>query len=386
LTDLKICSVVGARPQFIKAAMISRAVQRFNRGSNAVKVREVLIHTGQHYDPDMNDVFFEELKIRRPDYNLGVGSGSHGEMTGQMLVGIERALLKEKPDWVVVYGDTNSTLAGAFGAAKIPVAIAHVEAGLRSHNAAMPEETNRGLTDRLSALLFAPTKAAADNLRHEGIRQGVFQVGDVMYDAFLAFRKLALRKSPILEKLRLAPGSYCLATVHRQENTDDRKRLASIFRAFDELAREHLPVIFPLHPRTREALARWNIQPNKRRVRLIAPVRYLDMLLLSSSACVVATDSGGLQKEAFFARVPCLTLREETEWGETVSTGWNVLTGSDRRVIINAFAEIADGARRSALGPEHFYGHGDASIKIVRALVDCSPFDLKSWKPGRGLS
>jgi UDP-GlcNAc3NAcA epimerase len=378
---LKVCSIVGARPQFIKAAMVGRAIRHFNRESRSVRIREVLVHTGQHYDREMDRVFFDELKVREPDYHLGVGSGPHGGMTGRMLMGIEMALLAENPDWVLVYGDTNSTLAGAFCAAKIPLPVAHVEAGLRSRNLEMPEEVNRILTDRLSALLFAPTLSAVRNLRKEGIRRGVYRVGDITYDAFIAYRRLASRQSDILARLRLRPGEYCLATVHRQENTDDPARLLSIARALSELARKHLSVIIPLHPRTRQALKQWGIELAGPRVRVIAPLRYLDLIALLISARGVLTDSGGIQKESFFARVPCLTLRGETEWEETVTSGLNRLVGANRKAIVEGFGWLLEGGPPDAPGPGVFYGNGDAGSKIVKALVSASPFDLKAWKP-----
>jgi UDP-N-acetylglucosamine 2-epimerase len=382
--ELKVCSILGARPQLVKAAAVSRAIRRFNRHDQAIRIREILIHTGQHYDFEMSQVFFAQLKLPRPAYNLGVGSGPHGLMTGKMLMGIEKALLKEKPDWALVYGDTNSTLAGAFAAAKIPLPIAHVEAGLRSFNRDMPEEINRLITDHLSALLFCPTQRAVRNLRKEGIVRGVFHVGDVMYDAFLIHKNLALKKSSILQRLGLAARRYCLATVHRQENTDDLLRLESIFKAFDALASKDLPFVIPIHPRTRLALKR--LEGTARRnpyVRLISPLDYFDITVAIGQARAVLTDSGGIQKESFFAGIPCVTLRNETEWTETIESGWNYLGGAHTEEIIKSFSMAIRQEPRKELTPESYFGDGQASRKILEALIKSSPFDLESWSPAR---
>ena len=360
---LKIVSVVGARPQFIKAAAVSR-VLRTTEG-----VKEILVHTGQHYDANMSDVFFEELEIPRPDYKLGIGSGTHGEQTGKMIEAIEKVLLEEKPDWELVYGDTNSTLAGALAAVKLHIPVAHVEAGLRSFNRHMPEEINRVLTDHASDLLFAPTKTAVMNLRHEGIpEERIKLVGDVMYDAALYYGKKAERQSQILNKLGLKPKEYILATVHRAENTDDPSRLRVIFDALCEIACE-IKVVLPLHPRTREALIKSGMYDKVAScICLTEPVGYLDMVMLEKNARLIATDSGGVQKEAFFYRVPCVTLREETEWVELVELGWNL--------VVPPFSAggIVD-AVRSRLGSfsgaeENPYGDGHSAAKIVDYLIN----------------
>jgi UDP-GlcNAc3NAcA epimerase len=321
---LKVVSIVGARPQFIKAAVLSRALRQEHT--------EILVHTGQHYDPNMSDVFFQELDIPNPEYHLGIGSGSHGEQTGAMLSAIEEVLLKEQPDWVLVYGDTNSTLAGALAAAKLHFKVAHVEAGLRSFNRAMPEEINRVLTDHISDILFCPTQTAVDNLTAEGIRHGVQRVGDVMYDALIWAVERAAGTSTILPRLGLLPQGFLLATVHRAENTDDPERMAGILAAFNEV--DEL-LLWPVHPRTRKILVGLHWQPGSH-VRLIDPVGYLDMARLESSARLILTDSGGVQKEAMWLGVPCITLRDETEWVETVRSGWNTLAGANTPAILGA--------------------------------------------------
>lgn len=359
---LKIVSVVGARPQFIKAAAVSRVLK------SAEGVNEILVHTGQHYGANMSHVFFEELEIPRPDYNLGIGSGTHGAQTGKMLEAIEKVLLEEKPDWVLVYGDTNSTLAGALAAVKLHIPVAHVEAGLRSFNRHMPEEINRVLTDHASDLLFAPTKTAVMNLRHEGIpEERIKLVGDVMYDAALFYGKKAELQSQILNKLGLKPKEYVLATVHRAENTDDPVRLKVIFDALCEIAGE-IKVVLPLHPRTREALIKSAMYDKvASSICLTEPVGYLDMVMLEKNARLIATDSGGVQKEAFFYRVPCVTLREETEWVELVELGWNFLTSPISKETIIA------GIRYNYINhdrSEHYpYGKGNSAEKVLHFLL-----------------
>jgi len=304
---MKVVSVIGARPQFIKAAPVGQTLR-------AVDHTEVLVHTGQHYDDDMSAVFFRELEIPEPDYNLGVGSGLHGWQTGQMLIRIEEVLLAEKPDWVLVYGDTNSTLAGALAAVKLRAPLAHVEAGLRSFNREMPEEHNRVLTDHCSDLVFCPTQTAVDNLAREGITQGVHLVGDMMYDAVLQFAEIARQRSTILQDLGLEPKGYLVATVHRPYNTDVPENLRNILTAFLEIGE---PIVFPVHPRTRRKIAQldgtFGLERATRNVRMIEPVGYLDMLVLEQNARLILTDSGGMQKEAYFFSVPCVTLRPETE-------------------------------------------------------------------------
>ncbi len=347
---MKIVSIVGARPQFIKAAPVSATLRQ--------SFTEILVHTGQHYDHGMSAVFFQELGIPEPEYNLGIGSGSHGQQTGQMLAAIEAVLLQEKPDWLLVYGDTNSTLAGALAAAKLHIPIAHVEAGLRSYNRTMPEEINRVLTDHCSNLLFCPTQTAVDNLASEGIHQGVHQVGDVMVDALYYFLPKA-EQSPILNQHSLTSGDYVLATIHRASNTDTAEALAQVL---DCLAQSAWPVVWPIHPRTAAALHRFALTPPPN-VRLIPPVGYLEMLALEKQARFILTDSGGVQKEAYIFAVPCITLREDTEWVETVAQGWNTLTGADAAKVREALARP-----RPDTTPPPVFGDGAAAAKIAHYL------------------
>jgi len=348
--------VVGARPQFIKMGPVSRAL--------AGHAEEVVVHTGQHYDPQMSALFFDELDIAEPAYHLGVGSGRHGEQTGRALAGVEAVILEQRPDAVVVYGDTNSTLAGALAAAKLHVPVAHVEAGLRSFNRAMPEEVNRVLTDHCSTLLFAPTRDAVEHLRREGIERGVQLVGDVMYDSALQLLPAARERfAGLAGELGIKSGGYLLATVHRAENTDDPVRLANILRALGQCG---LPVILPLHPRTAAAIARHELGDSVTAaggLRLIAPVGYLDMLGLESAARAILTDSGGVQKEAYFVGTPVVTVRDETEWVETVAAGWNQVVGTDPDRILAALAAAAKGS------PIEDYGDGRAASRIVEALL-----------------
>lgn len=368
---MKIVTIVGARPQFIKAAAVSRAISRYNQKASDVsdRLQEVTIHTGQHYDHNMSEVFFRELEIPEPDINLEVGSGSHGQQTGQILMSIEKVMLSEKPDRIIVYGDTNSTLAGALAAVKLHIPVAHVEAGLRSFNRVMPEEHNRVLTDHCSDLLFCPTKVSVENLKNEGIISGVHQVGDVMYDSVLYNVKLAEQKSKILEKLKLEPRSYALATVHRAENTNDSNRLRSIFKAFEQISSDGLPVIIPLHPRTRKIISEYGL--SLKYVQTIEPVSYLDMLLLEKYSKMILTDSGGVQKEAFWMKVPCITLRDETEWIETVEAGWNSVVGSDSSRIKEAVRMAQPGSKLKKV-----YGNGKASQKIVEIVKTISGTSL----------
>lgn len=356
-TALKVATLVGARPQFIKAAVVSRAFR-----AQASEVREVLIHTGQHYDANMSDVFFAELDIPHPDYHLGIGGGTHGQNTGRMIEAIEGVLLQERPDWVLVYGDTDSTLAGTLAAVKLHGPVAHVEAGLRSFNRRMPEEINRVLTDHAADLLFTPTDTATRNLAREGITgEQVRQVGDVMYDAALYYGERAEPRNRILDTLGLAAKSYILATLHRAENTDDPERMRNILAGF---AQAPQPVIWPLHPRTRKRLADFGLTlPDT--VRTIDPVGYLDMVMLEKHAALIATDSGGVQKEAYFHGVPCLTLREETKWVETVEAGWNQVIGADAACIAAALHR----ATVSGLTRIDAYGDGRSARKIVACLL-----------------
>jgi UDP-GlcNAc3NAcA epimerase len=353
----KIVTIVGARPQFIKAAAISRVLRQQS------DLADVLVHTGQHYDENMSRVFFDELDIPEPQYNLEISGGSHGAMTGRMLGAIEEVLLAEKPDWLLIYGDTNSTLAGALAAAKLHIPVAHVEAGLRSFNMRMPEEVNRIVSDRLSTLLFCPTPTAVANLRSEGVTQGVHKVGDVMYDVALFYGEKARATSALLQKLNLVPGRFVLATCHRAENTDDPQRLTGIIEGLGVVARE-LPVIFPVHPRTRQLIQRLGLDTKAAAITMIEPLPYLDMVALEMAAKVVCTDSGGVQKEAFFFGVPCVTMRDETEWVELVQSGWNILTGADPIRIRDAVMAASPPKGTQPL----LYGDGKAAEKIVALL------------------
>lgn len=358
---IKVLTVLGARPQFIKAAAVSRAI----RNAASADVSEVIVHTGQHYDEKMSQIFFEELDIPSPHYNLGISDLSHGAMTGRMLEAIETVILREAPDCVLVYGDTNSTLAGALAAAKLHVPVAHVEAGLRSFNMRMPEEVNRIVADRVSRLLFCPTDKAVQNLASEGITAGVHNVGDVMYDAVLHYGAKAKRGSHVDRDLGLSEKGFVLATCHRQENTDDSERMVGIVAALAQISGD-LPVVFPMHPRTRKRLSNLGLDAYLSCLRVIEPVSYLEMIALEQGARVIVTDSGGVQKEAFFFGVPCVTLRDETEWVETVACGWNCLAGADRERIVAAY-EVQTGFDTDAERPE-FYGEGRAADKILAAV------------------
>jgi UDP-N-acetylglucosamine 2-epimerase len=347
---MKIISVVGARPQFIKCAPVSRAVRKM--------AEEIVIHTGQHYDVNLSKSFFDDLHIPAPDYNLGVGSGTHGYQTGAMLKGIEDILLVEHPDTVLVYGDTNSTVAGALAAAKLHIPLAHIEAGLRSYNKDMPEEINRVVTDHCSDLLFCPTKTAVFNLKKENISQGVHLVGDVMYDALLYNIELA-QQSPILQQLHLEPKTFVLATLHRASNTDNGDALTRIMTGLSHL---DYTVVFPVHPRTRKALKTFGISPGKN-IFVTEPVGYLDFLKLESEAAAIVTDSGGIQKEAYILRIPCITVRKETEWVETVEDGWNTLVGTDTDLIMRTVQEF-----RPKKEQRQLFGDGTAAQKIAHIL------------------
>lgn len=336
-TKIKLMSLVGARPQFIKLAPLVKAIQNHNLGSLDRKIDHFIIHTGQHYDHGMSDIFFDELEIPFPDINLGVGSGPHGAQTGKMLEGIEKILMDEKPDMFIIFGDTNSTVAGALAAAKLHIPIAHIEAGLRSFNRKMPEEVNRIMSDHVSELLLAPTPTAIANLQHEGLQARTISSGDIMYDTVLLNSKLAEKKSTILETIRMEAGSYAIATCHRAENTNDPQRLANIMNCFNEIATDHFPVVFPMHPRTKNMLP--NVLPDWKPAEnliILEPLGYLDMVQLIGHANMALTDSGGLQKEAFFLECPCVTMRDETEWTETVEAGGNIITGADPQKIMDA--------------------------------------------------
>jgi len=354
----KIVTIVGARPQFIKAAAVSREILK-----RPNDIQEVMVHTGQHYDPNMSQVFFDELEIPAPKHNLEISGGGHGVMTGRMLEGIEQILLDEKPDWVLIYGDTNSTLAGALAAAKLHIPVAHVEAGLRSFNMRMPEEVNRILADRVSTLLLCPTDTAVANLADEGISQGVSNVGDVMYDVALYYRERARVSSTIMARLGLEKKCFALATCHRAENTDSPERLREILHGLAMIGRE-LPVVLPLHPRTRKLVSDYFLEELLEGLTVVEPLSFLDMVALEQAARVILTDSGGVQKEAYFYGVPCITMRDETEWIETVSSGWNTLVGASGARITQAYAELDSHYRDASANP---YGHGHAS----RIVVDC---------------
>lgn len=345
---MKILSIVGARPQFIKAAAVSNVLR--------TEHEEVLIHTGQHYDENMSKIFFDELEIPKPDYDLGIGSGGHGVQTGNMLVKLEEIYLKEKPDLVLVYGDTNSTLAGALCASKLLIPVAHVEAGLRSFNKRMPEEQNRILTDHISSLLFVPTNTAIENLKNEGISTNIYNVGDVMYDAVKHFTSIAKEKSNILDELALDKREYILTTIHRAENTNDINRLSDIISALNKSKDKF---ILPLHPRTKKYIESYNLKLNKN-ITIIEPVGYLDMINLEMNANKIVTDSGGVQKEAYFMSKPCITLREETEWIETIEAGWNILVGTNTDMITNAIADFYPTKNRIDI-----FGDGNAAYKIL---------------------
>ena len=359
---MRVVTVVGARPQFIKAAPVSRALA-------AVGIEEIVVHSGQHYDDAMSGRFFSELEIPAPRYNLGVGSGSHAVQTGQMLIALEPLFQKLQPDWVPVYGDTNTTIAAALAAVKLHVPVAHVEAGLRSGNMAMPEEINRIVTDRVSTLLFAPTTGAMEHLLNEGTPSAQVELsGDVMFDAALAFMPRAKAQSRILERLGAVPGGFILATIHRAENTDDPDRIVAIMKG---LGGGTLPVFLPLHPRTAKRLAEDGIAASAS-VRFIEPVGYLDMLRLMGSARLIVTDSGGVQKEAYFCRTPCVTVRTETEWGELVDAGWNHLVPPLSAEAVRT--GVLDGLSRQvpSVAPD-LYGDGNASAKIAARLVSFAP-------------
>ena len=358
---MKICTIVGARPQFIKAAVVSRVIAATEH------VQEVIVHTGQHYDANMSDQFFTELHIPTPTYHLNIGSSNHGKQTGQMLTAIEEVLLKEKPDWVLVYGDTNSTLAGALAAAKLHIPVAHVEAGLRSFNRRMPEEINRVTTDHLSTILFAPTETAYKRLLQEGIEESaIFNVGDVMYDAALYYNEQNTKRKTIVESLALENKSYVLATIHRAENTDVTHRLTNICNALIELAQHH-EVVLPLHPRTDAILEKLGLlKLMKDKLQIIEPVGYLDMLALEQKALMIVTDSGGVQKEAYFNQVPCITLRDETEWVELVETGWNVLCSPEREFSLVAFLDHVN--KSSYTGAIRLYGEGNTAQELVAII------------------
>lgn len=356
---MKIVTIVGARPQFIKASALSREILKHP------EMQEIIIHTGQHFDANMSDVFFREMDIPAPRYQLDVHSLPHGAMTGRMMEGIERILMDEKPDWVLVYGDTNSTLAGALAAKKLHIRLAHVEAGLRSFNMKMPEEINRIVTDRISDLLLCPTETAMRNLKNEGFdtfESSIVNVGDIMYDAALYYGEKALLESSLLESLGLQSGGYVLATLHRQENTDHPGNMEGIIRALNDINGE-VKVVMPVHPRTRQLIFNHSAKPA---FTLIDPVGYIDMVALTSGSKYVVTDSGGLQKEAYFFRKYCITLREETEWTELVEAGANTLCGASYDRIMAAVDEMP---QSPAIFDKPLYGDGKTAAMIVKSLI-----------------
>lgn len=354
---MRILTVIGARPQFIKAAVVSRVISSYS------EIEEIIVHTGQHFDPNMSDIFFEEMNIPKPAYNLEIHGGTHGIMTGKMLEGIEKIILDTKPDWVLVYGDTNSTLAGALAASKLHVKVAHVEAGLRSFNMKMPEEINRILTDRVSNILFCPTEVAVNNLNKEGFANfsaRIVVTGDVMLDAAKFYQKQAIEKAAIAKKITYS--SFALSTIHRAENTDDINRLKEIVFALNELHTK-LPVVLPLHPRTTKKLVDHGIKLD---VHVLEPVGYLDMLSLISRSSLILTDSGGLQKEAYFFEKPCVTFRDETEWVELVKNGFNKVVGTSKDNILKAAEEFLV---KTPLFSGNLYGDGNAAEKIIQSLL-----------------
>jgi UDP-GlcNAc3NAcA epimerase len=351
---MKVMNIIGARPQFIKAAVVSRAFSE-----HRPNVKEVIVHTGQHYDANMSDVFFDELDIPRPDYNLGIGGGTHGQNTGRMIEKLEGLMLNEKPDWILLYGDTDSTLAGALAASKLHVPVAHVEAGLRSFNRRMPEEINRVLTDHVAELLFAPTETGRQNLINEGIPQEKIKlVGDVMYDAALFYKEKA-RKPFLPDELAIQGGDFVLCTIHRAENTDDSERLKNIFKGLGDSGET---IVLPIHPRTRAKVVSTGISIPAN-VCVIDPVGYLEMVWLEVNCKIVATDSGGVQKEAYFHEKPCVTLRPETEWVELLTAGVNVLVDADAGLIADALSDQETGPFS-----EGIYGSGNAGEILTRLI------------------
>ncbi len=357
---MKIVTIIGARPQFVKAAMVSKAVKEYNEKHNE-RVSEIIVHTGQHFDANMSDVFFNQMNIPKPEYDLGINSLGHGAMTGQMLEKIEKVLLEEEPNWVLVYGDTNSTIAGALAAKKLHIKVAHVEAGLRSFNNKMPEEINRVLTDRISDILFCPTETAVNNLRKEGsenVNYKVIKTGDIMLDAANVYKQYASKPKGVSD------GKFILSTIHRAENTDSKEKLTAIFSALSKITSKE-KVVLPLHPRTKSFIEKYGIQLDAS-IEIIEPVGYLEMIWLLSNCSMVITDSGGVQKEAYFFKKPCITIREETEWTELVEAGVNFLTGSNESLIVNTYNELKS---KQLDFDTMLYGDGETRKLILNELI-----------------
>ncbi len=361
---IKIFTIVGARPQFIKASILSRLIRSDKWKKH---INEVIVHTGQHYDKNMSDVFFSEMGIPEPNYNLNIGSATHGKMTGELIIKIEEILINEKPDFVLVYGDTNSTIAGALAAAKLHIPIIHVEAGLRSFNKKMPEEINRILTDHLSKILFCPTKLSIRNLKNENIVKDVYLVGDIMYDAAIFYGNRNNNYN-LIEELGLEKKKYILATIHRAENTDNKQKLKNIFNAFRKISLTE-KIIIPMHPRLKKSMQEiglYNVLCSIKNIINIDPIGYIDMIELEKNSKIIITDSGGIQKEAYFHGVPCITLRDETEWIETVENGWNQVVGTDEDRIADAISNVKKGTKIDE------YGDGTTAEKILNKILDYS--------------
>lgn len=354
----KIVTIVGARPQFIKAAPVSRELKNPD-----FSLKEVMIHTGQHFDANMSDVFFEDLDIPEPNYNLSISGGNHGHMTARMLMGIEDILITEKPDWVLVYGDTNSTLAGSIAASKLHIPIIHVEAGLRSFNNKMPEEINRIVSDRISSVHFCTSDLAVENLKNEGITKNVYNTGDVMYDSALFYSSDTIKNAHLLETLGIEKRNFILVTCHRAENTNDKEKLENILSALHTIS-DDINVVFPIHPRTRNLIDEYNLSHYLSSLKIVSPLSYIDMIFLEKNAKFIVTDSGGVQKEAYFFKTPCITIREETEWLETLEGNANILVGSNKEKIIDCIK----GTHPVSWPFENLYGDGKASRKIVECI------------------
>jgi UDP-GlcNAc3NAcA epimerase len=369
---IKISTIVGARPQFVKAAVVSLAIIEHNRSGSDIEIVEEIVHTGQHYDESMSEIFFNQLGIPEPTANLQVGSGTHGKQTGMMLDRLEELYLQDPPDIVLNYGDTNSTLASAIVASKMHIPIAHIESGLRSFNRKMPEEINRVVTDHLAEWLFCPTQHAIDNLAKEGVTENVIHCGDVMFDAARIFGELSDQQSTIMADLGLSKNGFFLTTCHRAENTDSEECLRGIFAALSEVGSELCPVLLPLHPRTKKQLEAFGMYEGAMQddsLKIVPPISFLDMVALEKNAKLILTDSGGVQKEAYFHGVPCVTLRTETEWIELVEAGWNVIAGSDQTKIVDAVRMMLQQFEKNRPPVAELYGDGFSANQIVKHLI-----------------